>query len=280
MNEGYDDGEAGAMGRLGSRRRLWDTRHLLRAIVFDYGDTLGDLRVAEQKLLETYGEIRRMLEAQAERDIPEAADLIQNVTVRVMGLVGESYARRELEELDVLALFEGALSTLGLAVPRELVQKIHEMEYRAVVSLRTVPPENLQALENLRARGLKLGLVSNAHFLPALLLEDFERLGLAQYMDAIVTSSQLGVRKPHPAIFEHVLAELEISPAEAVFVGDKMREDVVGPKELGMRAVLTHQFRQEAFDGSAAEPDFVIGSLPELLPYIDRLLREESEVPA
>jgi len=266
--------------RLGSSAVVWETRSLLRAIAFDYGDTLGDLTVAEQRLLETYGDIRRMLEAQAEREVPEAADLIQKVTVRVMGMVGASYARHELEELDVLALFEEALSALGLEVPREMVQQIHELEYRAVVSLRTVPPENLDALAALRARGLKLGLVSNAHFLPALMLEDFERMGLARYMDAIVTSSQLGVRKPHPAIFERILDELGVAPEEAVFVGDKMREDIVGPKELGMRAVLTHQFRQEDFDGSPIEPDAVIGSLPELVPYVDRLLREESQVRA
>jgi len=266
--------------RLGSSAVVWETRSLLRAIAFDYGDTLGDLTVAEQRLLETYGDIRRMLEAQAEREVPEAADLIQKVTVRVMGMVGASYARHELEELDVLALFEEALSALGLEVPREMVQQIHELEYRAVVSLRTVPPENLDALAALRARGLKLGLVSNAHFLPALMLEDFERMGLARYMDAIVTSSQLGVRKPHPAIFERILDELGVAPEEAVFVGDKMREDIVGPKELGMRAVLTHQFRQEDFDGSPIEPDAVIGSLPELVPYVDRLLREESQARA
>jgi HAD superfamily hydrolase (TIGR01509 family) len=246
----------------------------LRAVAFDYGDTLGDLAIAEQRLLETYVDIRRMLEEQAHRDIPEAPDLIQSITVWVIGQVNASYARHELEELDVLALFEQALSALGLEVPREMVQQIHELEYRAIVSVRTVPPENLETLAALRARGLKLGLVSNAHFLPALMLEDFERLGLAQYMDAIVTSSQLGVRKPHPAIFERVLAELGVSPGEALFVGDKVREDVQGPKALGMRAVLTHQFRQEDFDGPGSTPDLVIGSLPELVPYIDGLAEE------
>jgi HAD superfamily hydrolase (TIGR01509 family) len=250
----------------------------LRAVAFDYGDTLGDLRVAEQKLLEAYGEIRRMLQEQAQRDIPEAPDLIQKVTVWVMKEVGASYARHELEELDVLELFEQALSGLGLDVPRELVQQIHELEYRAVVSTRTVPPENLQALADLKSRGLKLGLVSNAHFLPALMLEDFERLGLVEHMDVIVTSSQLGMRKPHPAIFEHLLSALQVAPAEVLFVGDKLREDVAGPKELGMRAALTHQFRQEPVEGAAVEPDVVVGSLPELVPYVDELMREESPV--
>ena len=248
----------------------------VRAVLFDYGDTLGDLAVEEQKLVEAYVDIRRMLEDQAHCAIPEAPDLVQGVTVRVIGLVNASYARHELEELDISMLFEQALSGLGLDVPPELVRQIVEIEYRAMVSVRTVPRENLQALQDLRARGLKLGLVTNAHFIPALMREDFARLGLAERMDAIVISSEVGVRKPHPAIFQRALADLDVSPEEAIFVGDKMREDVVGPKQLGMRAVLTHQFRQEEFDGAAAEPDLVIGSLAELVPYVDGLLEENS----
>jgi putative hydrolase of the HAD superfamily len=246
----------------------------VRAVVFDYGDTLGSLAVAEQRLLEAYGEIRGMLVAQADHDIPEAADLMQKLTGRIIGLVNESYQRRELEELDILALFEETLGSLGFAVPRDAVQRIVELEYRAIVSERTIPPENLDTLEQLKHRGLKLGLVSNAHFLPALLLEDFDRLGIARYMDAIVTSSQVGLRKPHPDIFRRILGVLGVEPQEAVFVGDKLREDVYGPKELGMRAVLTRQFRSEDVDPAKGTPDAVIDSLAELLPYLAGLVEE------
>src|SRR6266568_2140676 len=112
----------------------------VRALVFDYGDTLGSLVVAEKQLLEAYGEIRRMLEAQAYHDIPEAADLIQRLTVRIIGLVGESYQRRELEELDILQLFTETLGSMGFAVPPDVVQRIVELEYRSMVSDRTIPP--------------------------------------------------------------------------------------------------------------------------------------------
>ena len=90
-------------------------------------------------------------------------------------------------------------------------------------------------------------------------------------MDAIVTSSQVGVRKPHPDIFRRILGELGVAPEEAVFVGDKLREDVYGPKDAGMRAVLTRQFRTEDVDPAKGEPDAVIDSLVELLPYLASL---------
>ena len=72
----------------------------VRAVAFDYGDTLGDLRVAEPQLLEAYGEIRQLLESQAHKDIPQAADLIQQVTVKVIGTVNalEGVLRAEARE--------------------------------------------------------------------------------------------------------------------------------------------------------------------------------------
>jgi FMN phosphatase YigB (HAD superfamily) len=53
-----------------------------------------------------------------------------------------------------------------------------------------------------------------------------------------------------------------------VFVGDRVREDVQGPKSLGMRAVLTREWRQEDDPGVA---DFVIQRLDELPAVLNRL---------
>ncbi|MEO9255312.1 MAG: HAD hydrolase-like protein, partial [Tepidiformaceae bacterium] len=58
------------------------------------------------------------------------------------------------------------------------------------------------------------------------------------------------------------LRRLSIEPGEAVFVGDRVREDVLGPQAVGITAVLTHEFRQE--DPSAATPLGVIQSLSDL----------------
>ena len=71
-------------------------------------------------------------------------------------------------------------------------------------------------------------------------------------------------RKPHPRIYQAALTRLGVPAAGAVFVGDRLKEDVRGPKEVGMRAVLTRQFRQEDPRDAAMPPDAVIASLGEL----------------
>jgi HAD superfamily hydrolase (TIGR01549 family) len=91
----------------------------------------------------------------------------------------------------------------------------------------------LPVLEELRASGLRIGLVSNG-------IRDLHQF-VAHHrldVDAIVDSRTHGRVKPHPTIFEAALASLEVAPAEAVMVGDSVEEDVEGARALGMSAIL------------------------------------------
>jgi putative hydrolase of the HAD superfamily len=244
----------------------------LRAVLFDYGHTFLNFAPAEEALLAAYEEIRVTLQAEARSELPDARGLIDSITRRVGRAVFESYERQELDELDILAMFETALVAMGLSLSRDRIHELAVMEHRAFVSELFVPPENLAVLARLREWGLKIGLVSNAHFLPEMMREDIERLGIARYVDAGVFSSELGVRKPHPAIFRAVLGELQVEPSEAIFVGDRVKDDIGGAQDVGLRGVLTREFRQEEWDGTGVTPDHVIDRLPDLLPYVEGLL--------
>jgi HAD superfamily hydrolase (TIGR01549 family) len=239
----------------------------LQAVLFDYGHTLLDFTLAEDRLLACYEEVRRMLEAQALRDVPEAAVLVREVSRQAAARSQESYDKGELQELDIVRLFEQALSGLGLHLEDAFVRQIVETEHRALATALRMPEENLEVLRSLREAGLKIGIVSNATFLAEMMREDFERLGISPLIHASVISSEAGVRKPHPAIFRRALGLLDVDPARALFVGDRLREDVGGPQAIGMRAVLTRQYRQETPGPGTPQPDFVVERLPELVPY-------------
>jgi putative hydrolase of the HAD superfamily len=91
----------------------------------------------------------------------------------------------------------------------------------------------LPALEDLRRRGLKLGLLSNtSRDLP----EFVAHHGLD--VDAVLTSHAHGKTKPHETIFRALLERLEVAPGEAAMVGDQVEDDVEGARAVGMRAVL------------------------------------------
>jgi HAD superfamily hydrolase (TIGR01549 family) len=91
----------------------------------------------------------------------------------------------------------------------------------------------LPVLEELRAVGLRLGLVSNG-------IRDLREF-VAHHrldVDAIVGSRAHGYVKPHPTIFQAALQQLGVEPHEAAMVGDSLEEDVQGARSLGMRAIL------------------------------------------
>ena len=91
----------------------------------------------------------------------------------------------------------------------------------------------LPVLEELRASGLKLGLVSNG-------IRDLSAF-VAHHrldVDAIVDSRTHGYVKPHPTIFQAALERLGVRAEEAAMVGDSLEEDVEGARALGMHAVL------------------------------------------
>ena len=91
----------------------------------------------------------------------------------------------------------------------------------------------LPVLDDLRGRGIRLGLISNGQ-------RDLEEFALHHGLevDAIVGSLAHGRIKPDPSIFMAALAALEAAPDETVMVGDSYEDDIEGARALGIRAIL------------------------------------------
>ena len=126
-------------------------------------------------------------------------------------------------------------------------------------------------LETLRERGLKLGLVSNAIDPPDLLHRDLAELGVAERLDVAVFSSEVGRRKPDPAIFERALDALGVAPERALMVGDKVAIDVAGAKALGMHTCQALWFAAD--EDTEPEPEFRAFTQMDVLTIVGRLAR-------
>jgi putative hydrolase of the HAD superfamily len=242
-------------------------RRPLRAALLDFGHTLVHYEVPDALLLESYREAHALV-ARANAGNPPPDDLVLRVARHVVRAIRASYDREEVDELDHETLYAEALAHHGYALDAELVRELVDLEHAAFVRHLLVPEPTLAALDALRARGLRLGLVSNVSVPGALMRRALDTLGIAGYFECAVFSSEIGVRKPHPRIYQTVLDALDVAPHAAVFVGDRVREDVYGPRALGMRVVLTHEHRQEPPDGAA--PDGFIRQFSELPALLDR----------
>jgi HAD superfamily hydrolase (TIGR01549 family) len=92
-----------------------------------------------------------------------------------------------------------------------------------------------ETLEQLRASGLKLGVISNADGRVEALLE---LLGLRGHFDFVIDSTVVGVEKPDPRIFRLGLEQAGVEAHEAVYVGDVYEIDIVGARGAGMLPFL------------------------------------------
>ena len=63
------------------------------------------------------------------------------------------------------------------------------------------------------------------------------KLRIDEYIDAIVTSEEAGVEKPDFKMYNKILEKLDVNPEEALFIGDSLKKDVLGPMEYGMKAL-------------------------------------------
>jgi putative hydrolase of the HAD superfamily len=251
------------------REKPDETGKNLEAVIFDYGHTLihFDERPHAQ-LVDAYEKINHLLADKLQREVPAAQILIENVSRAVDDEIQKDYATGREEEVEIASIYGSALRRLGIELDLDVIEQVMEMEQEGWLNSVHVGPDVVPTLEELRGLGLRLGVVSNAAYRPRLMLQQLAALGLRDYFDSVTFSSEVGLRKPHPTIYLDALRKLNVDAPRALFVGDRMREDVEGPKKLGMRAVLTREWRQEEDPGNA---DFVIARLGELLPIVRRL---------
>lgn len=94
------------------------------------------------------------------------------------------------------------------------------------------------ALEELVNQDILIGLISNSHRCLESFQEHFE---LDNLIDVAISSSQHGYMKPHPSIFEAALKHAGVAAADAVMVGDSLRQDIEGARRVGMRGVLVRR---------------------------------------
>ncbi len=129
-------------------------------------------------------------------------------------------------------------------------------------------PETLDVLQDLRRRGLELGIVSN---FDTRLFNVLRGLKLDEYFETVTISSLSRAAKPAPGIFQLALEKHALDPGEALHVGDSLRDDVMGATRAGLRGVwLDRSGEQPAALPAGAGEAPRITSLCDLAQLLDR----------
>jgi putative hydrolase of the HAD superfamily len=122
--------------------------------------------------------------------------------------------------------------------------------------------DTLDTLATLRARGRRLGIVSNWGSNLATLCA---ALGVGRYFDFVLTSAEFGAAKPDARLFHEALRRASVDGKDAVHVGDSVEEDVVGALSAGLSAVLLWRQRRPFPPAMRERSVRVIAQLSELV---------------
>ncbi len=124
---------------------------------------------------------------------------------------------------------------------------------------------NRTVLERLKVMGIRLGIISNFYGNVETLCQEF---GLSPYLDVVLDSAVVGLKKPDPKLFELALQRLgATSPAEVAFVGDSFERDMVPAKGLGMQTFWLLGDQRKA-PARPTEVDTILYSLEDLLTLL------------
>jgi putative hydrolase of the HAD superfamily len=236
---------------------------VLRAVLFDWGGTLMQDEWSDEIALEGH---TAGLAALTREGLPTA----EAFTRYLADHDGELFPTGE-DEIDIADVMRRAFTAQGADLQDDELWLFIRAAHGVWVSHYSLAASSHALLETLRSRGLRLALVSNTASPEWLLRPVLERQGLVERVDAVVLSSEVGKRKPNPAIFERALAEVGAAPDEALFVGDRLDADVLGASRAGMKTVQALWFRADDVPVDA-EPDFQAFTQMDVLNVVDRLL--------
>jgi HAD superfamily hydrolase (TIGR01549 family) len=182
--------------------------------------------------------------------------------------VSEAMARARLDahvELPSRERFRRALERVGCDDPEAAVH-LSRAHMAQIAAATVLPAAHSELLKGLRP-GYRVGLVSNFDDTGAA-YEILMRHDVVQYLDTVVVSEALGLRKPHPAVVRAGIRGLGLAPDEVLFVGDTFAEDVAGARAAGVDAVWIDAAGKGVPPGAAA-PHAVVRALPELLRVLE-----------
>jgi HAD superfamily hydrolase (TIGR01509 family) len=230
---------------------------VIEAVVFDWGGTLTP--IADVDLLELWRSAAELLGAERADELAlalhTAERAIWDATIEDCrsGRVGD--------------VVRAALSACGLTVSDDVVAAAVSVHLAEWVPHSRAHPEAVSVLEALRDRGLRTGLLSNTHWPREWHEQRLDDDGLTDLLDAAVFTSDLDYRKPHASAFGAVLDVLGVEPEHAVFVGDRLHDDVFGASSIGMRTIWVRNRSWMSWD---VEPDAVVDSLTEVVGVVGR----------
>jgi HAD superfamily hydrolase (TIGR01549 family) len=209
----------------------------MKAVLFDLGHTLinyhNDWRGPERKAVSNVASmVCHITDHCEERD----------VQVYLLDLLDQGRKRKLTEHIEIPLpeVLNDCYARFGCDGDDGLILQGMEAFYAVLLEKRELVPGAKEMLEDIRARGYSVGLISDVAWglTSDYPMRDLKHFGLDEYFDDFVFSTDVGIRKPNPRIFKLAMFNIGAKAEESIYVGNNLQADIQGALGVGMTAVL------------------------------------------
>lgn len=193
-----------------------------RVVFFDVDDTLLDTSTFAQTAR------KAAIELMVDNGLPLDKDEAYGVLKTIIRQKGSNYGKHFniLTEV-VLGHEDPMLVALGMIT-------YHNVK----IALLRPFAETIDTLIYLKIQGYRLGVISNGITIKQ--WEKLVRLNVYSFFDAVITSEEVGAKKPDKLIFDVALRKMNSDPEKSIMIGNKFKEDALGAVNAGMSAILVN----------------------------------------
>jgi putative hydrolase of the HAD superfamily len=142
------------------------------------------------------------------------------------------------KDFDALTVLKKIGTKKGIKLSEQQWQHCAWLWYEPLSRVGRIEPDTIETLSELRARGLKLGIVSNTFISASSLEKHLEQLGILDFFGVRLFSCQFDFRKPSSKIFKVAADRIGEMLGNILFVGDRIDKDIIPAVKSGMHAVL------------------------------------------
>ena len=212
----------------------------IKALFFDAGDILYYRPIKEQRL-------KQFLENKQAAPLANALE--------------EKHRLRELAfsgRLDRQEYYRSVIQLYGISDPTLIEEGIKaQAEDDATVAIFDGVPETMQRLKH---QGYLLGMITDTALPISTKLDWFDQYGFGQIWDVVISSKEIGMRKPAPILYEEAIKQTRLTACETAFIGHKAYE-LEGARAVGMKTIAFNYEKE-------AQADEYIENFDELLPLL------------
>ena len=242
----------------------------IRAAVFDMGGTLEDVYFDDDLRLKATAGFRDIL---AKHDLDPGLGIPELYALIKTGMKNYQDWRLETQQELVPEQVWHTFVFTNHSLPKEKLAAIGEelaFCWDTRFFRRALRPEVPSMLKALRARGIRLGVISNITSRGAVPYSLAE-YGIAHYFDAVIMSAEFGWRKPNPRIFQEATRLLGLPPEACAYTGDTVSRDIIGARRSGYAlAIQIKSFLTTVSDGEkdVEPPDAVVQNLMQVVDLV------------